>query len=158
MSNFWQNLTCSRCTNCNILNFCCSQTTTLCNSGFFLNTPHTFNRFLLGWEKNGHGTISWFHIFAVVRNRSTMWPSHEIIDCTTYTKIQADWFRHLGYIKVITLVTCTNVFWTTSDGMTVHTKFHGERFRNSININPFASYLNALLVAFMRPQLVIWCE
>jgi hypothetical protein len=24
--------------------------------------------------------------------------------------------------------------------------------------NPFVSYLNALLVAFMRPQLVIWCE
>jgi hypothetical protein len=25
-------------------------------------------------------------------------------------------------------------------------------------LNQFASYLNALLVAFMRPQLVIWCE
>jgi hypothetical protein len=25
-------------------------------------------------------------------------------------------------------------------------------------INPFAPYLNALLVAFMRPQLVIWCK
>jgi hypothetical protein len=25
-------------------------------------------------------------------------------------------------------------------------------------LNPFTSYLNALLAAFMQPQLVIWCE
>jgi hypothetical protein len=50
----------------------------------FLNTPHTRNCFLLGREKNGHGTISWLHISAVMHDRATMRPIHEIIDCITY--------------------------------------------------------------------------
>jgi hypothetical protein len=40
--------------------------------------------FLLGREKNGHDTISWLHVCAVVHNSVTMRPIHEIIDCTTY--------------------------------------------------------------------------
>jgi hypothetical protein len=51
---------------------------------FFLNTPHARNCFLLGREQNGHGTISWLHVSAVMHNSANMPPVHEIIDCTTY--------------------------------------------------------------------------
>jgi hypothetical protein len=81
LPSFWQNVTFSCCSNCDILNFHRSQTTTLHNSDF-LNTPHARNCFLLGWEKNGHGTISWLHLSPVVHNSATMRPVHEIIDCT----------------------------------------------------------------------------
>jgi hypothetical protein len=50
---------------------------------FFLNTPRARNCFLLEREKNGHGTILWLHVSAVVHNSATMRPTHEIIDCTT---------------------------------------------------------------------------
>jgi hypothetical protein len=51
---------------------------------FFLNTPHASNCFLLGQDKNGHGTISWLHVPAVVHNSATMRQTHEIVDCITY--------------------------------------------------------------------------
>jgi hypothetical protein len=51
---------------------------------FFLNTPHVRNYYLLGWDKNGHGTILWFHVSAEVHNSATMRPIHEIINCTMY--------------------------------------------------------------------------
>jgi hypothetical protein len=84
LPNFWQNLT-----------FSCAQTTTFSISAahrqlpfttvtFFLNTPHAHDCFLLGWEKNGHGTISCLHVLsAAVHNCATMRPIHEIIDSAT---------------------------------------------------------------------------
>jgi hypothetical protein len=54
----------------------------------YLNTSHTCNCFLLGWEKNGHGAISWFHVSLVVHNSGTTQPTHEITDCTTYNLAQ----------------------------------------------------------------------
>jgi hypothetical protein len=75
----------SHCSNCDILDFCRMQTTTLHNSDFLSEyTTHTHNCFLLGREKNGHGTISWLHVSAVVHNSAIIWPIHEIIDCSMY--------------------------------------------------------------------------
>jgi hypothetical protein len=51
---------------------------------FFLNTQHARNCFFLRREKNGHGTISWLHVFAAMHDSATMRPFHEIIDCNTY--------------------------------------------------------------------------
>jgi hypothetical protein len=82
--NFWQNLTFSRCSNCDILDFRRSQTTALHNSDFLSECTHTRNCLLLGREQKGHSTISWLHVSAVMYNSANMRPVHEITDCTTY--------------------------------------------------------------------------
>jgi hypothetical protein len=76
MPNIWQNLTFSRCSNCDILDFLRSQTTALHNSDF-LSEYNARNLFLLGRENNGHGTISWLHVSGVVHNSATMRPIHD---------------------------------------------------------------------------------
>jgi hypothetical protein len=47
-------------------------------------TSHALNCFLLGWEKNGHGTISWLCVSAIVHNSTTLLPIHENADCSMY--------------------------------------------------------------------------
>jgi hypothetical protein len=61
---------------------------------FFLNTLHARNCFLLGWEKNGHGTISWLHVSAIMHNSATVLPVHKIIDCTTYFIKISHYFKY----------------------------------------------------------------
>jgi hypothetical protein len=82
---FWQKLTFSRCSNCDILDFASRRKLPCTKMAFFLNTQYARNCFFLGREKNGHVTISWLHVFAAMHDSATMRPFHEIIDCTTYT-------------------------------------------------------------------------
>lgn len=57
--NFWQSSTFSHCSNCDIIHFFCSQTSTIHNSvSLPEDTAYECVQVLLaGWEKNAHGTI-----------------------------------------------------------------------------------------------------
>jgi hypothetical protein len=73
------------CSNCEILNFCCSQITTLYNGAFLPEyTAYTYICFLLGLEKKGHGIIIWLQVSTVEYNSAIMRSCHEIIVCTIY--------------------------------------------------------------------------
>jgi hypothetical protein len=70
---------------------CCSNCDPLLNRRlhfttvtFFLNTQHACNCFVLGWEKNGYGTVSWFHISSVVHNSAAIWLTCHLNECTIY--------------------------------------------------------------------------
>jgi hypothetical protein len=85
LTNFWRNMTFSHCSNCNILNFANRRQLPFTTVTFWIHTCTEL--LLLEREKNGHGGISWLHISGAVHNSTTMRPSHEITDCTTYVLI-----------------------------------------------------------------------
>jgi hypothetical protein len=72
---------------------------------FFPNTLYAYNCFLLGRE-NGHGTISWLHVSAVVHNSATMWSIHKIIDCTMYS-LGVDCIQNTASSVVVSLPVAT---------------------------------------------------
>jgi hypothetical protein len=60
LPNFWQNLMFPRCSNCNILNFQCSQTTTLHNSDFLSEYTARTQLLVAGTREDQ----TWHHLVA----------------------------------------------------------------------------------------------
>jgi hypothetical protein len=68
---------------------------------FFLNTLHAHSCFLLGREKNGHGIMLLLSVSAVMHNSATVWPVHEIIDCTTCNTRDFYTYPHSDSISIL---------------------------------------------------------
>jgi hypothetical protein len=60
LPNFWQNLMLSHCSNSDILNFCCSQTSTLHNSDFLSEYTACMQLLLAGMREER----TWHHLVA----------------------------------------------------------------------------------------------